>query len=110
MFVYDWDQCLTKTQAQPDEDTMRCAFYGQIASHPSLRLDIACYHKLDAGHPNRSYARLKKMVEAHGGEIRAENLEAGGVQFEIWLPNAYQTTSTNSPAGSDETLPQAANY
>ena len=52
----------------------------------------------------------KKMVEAHGGEIRAENLEAGGVQFEIWLPDAYQTTSTNSPAGSDETLPQAANY
>ena len=48
------------------------------------------------------------MVEAHGGEIRAENLEAGGVQFEIWLPDAYQTTSTNSPAGSDETLPQAA--
>jgi signal transduction histidine kinase len=52
----------------------------------------------------------KKMVEAHGGEIRAENLEAGGVQFEIWLPNAYRTTSTNSPAGPDETLPQAANY
>ena len=50
------------------------------------------------------------MVEAHGGEIRAENLEAGGVQFEIWLPDAYQTTSKNSPAGSDETLPQAANY
>jgi signal transduction histidine kinase len=52
----------------------------------------------------------KKMVEAHGGEIRAENLEAGGVQFEIWLPNAYQMTSANSLAGSDETLPQAANY
>jgi signal transduction histidine kinase len=52
----------------------------------------------------------KKMVEAHGGEIRAENLGTGGVQFEIWLPDAYQTTSANSPAGSDETLPQAANY
>ena len=53
----------------------------------------------------------KKMVEAHGGSIRVENLAEAGVQFEIWLPNACIQNQGGSvdPAGM-VALPQAVNY
>jgi signal transduction histidine kinase len=58
----------------------------------------------------------KKMIEAHGGSIRAENAKEG-VLFEMWLPNACHMLSERRldvpggrPLATAEALPRAVNW
>ncbi len=74
LFVHEWDECLMKRQARPDDDTLLSAFYDQVRSHASIRHDIACYNRLAPDDPGRSYEGLRKVVDAQLERDRSDKV------------------------------------
>ena len=78
-FVNEWDQCLLQMKSRPAENMLLSAFYDQISGHPSVKYDVACYNRLEAGHPDRCYESLRAKVDPqlereHGDRIRHDFL------------------------------------
>lgn len=60
---------------------------------PFLRVDAA--RSRDQGGVGLGLAIAQRAIQLHGGEVRVENVPAGGLRVRVWLPLREGTAEPN---------------